>query len=89
MKPAAIAGFFVLVALLWTFPLQQVISYPFVFLFLGPSSVARGLADSLRAYWRRPCPFCSLHSFLFHRCIPSQLKKSRGPSLPRFFCPQS
>jgi PAS domain S-box-containing protein len=35
MKPAAIAGCFVLVALLWTFPLQHVIAYPFVFLFFG------------------------------------------------------
>jgi len=34
-KPAAISGFFVLVALLWTFLLQHVISYPFVFLFFG------------------------------------------------------
>jgi PAS domain S-box-containing protein len=35
LKPGAIAGFFVLVALLWTFPLQRVIAYPFVFLFFG------------------------------------------------------
>jgi PAS domain S-box-containing protein len=35
LKPCGIAAFFVLVALLWTFPLQQVITYPFVFLFLG------------------------------------------------------
>ncbi len=35
LKPLAIAGFFVLVALLWTFPLQHVIAYPFVFLFFG------------------------------------------------------
>ncbi len=35
VKPTGIAGFFVLVALLWTFPLQHVISYPFVFLFFG------------------------------------------------------
>jgi PAS domain S-box-containing protein len=34
-KPTAIAGFFVLVAVLWTFPLQHVIAYPFVFLFFG------------------------------------------------------
>ncbi len=34
-KPCAIAGCFVLVALLWTFPLQHVIAYPFVFLFFG------------------------------------------------------
>jgi PAS domain S-box-containing protein len=35
LKPSVIAGFFVLVALLWTFPLQHVIAYPFVFLFFG------------------------------------------------------
>ena len=35
IKPAAIAVVFVLVALLWTFPLQHVIAYPFVFLFFG------------------------------------------------------
>ncbi len=35
MRPTGISGFFVLVALLWTFPLQHVISYPFVFLFFG------------------------------------------------------
>ena len=35
MKPAAVATVFVLVALLWTFPLQHVIAYPFVFLFFG------------------------------------------------------
>lgn len=35
LKPSAIAAVFVLVALLWTFLLQHVISYPFVFLFFG------------------------------------------------------
>ena len=35
LKPLAIAVSFVLVALLWTFPLQRVIAYPFVFLFFG------------------------------------------------------
>src|SRR5580658_6219134 len=35
LKPCAIAVCFVLIALLWTFPLQQVIAYPFVFLFFG------------------------------------------------------
>jgi hypothetical protein len=34
-KPFGIASFFVLVALLWTFLLQHVIAYPFVFLFFG------------------------------------------------------
>ena len=35
IQPIAIATSFVLVALLWTFPLQHVIAYPFVFLFFG------------------------------------------------------
>lgn len=35
LKPCAIAVVFVIVALLWTFPLQHVIAYPFVFLFFG------------------------------------------------------
>lgn len=35
LKPFAIAFCFVLVALLWTFPLQHVMAYPFVFLFFG------------------------------------------------------
>ena len=34
-RPCIIAGFFVLVAFLWTIPLQHVIAYPFVFLFFG------------------------------------------------------
>ena len=35
VRPCAIADFFVLVASLWTLVLQQVIAYPFVFLFFG------------------------------------------------------
>lgn len=35
LKPLAIAVVFVLVALLWTFPLQHWMDYPFVFLFVG------------------------------------------------------
>jgi PAS domain S-box-containing protein len=34
-KPLGISSFFVVLALLWTFPLQHVIAYPFVFLFFG------------------------------------------------------
>jgi PAS domain S-box-containing protein len=34
-KPTAIAVVFVLLALLWTFPLQHIFAYPFVFLFLA------------------------------------------------------
>jgi PAS domain S-box-containing protein len=35
LKPFGISIAFVIVALIWTFPLQHVISYPFVFLFFG------------------------------------------------------
>ncbi len=35
VKPSGVAVFFVLVALLWTFPLQHWMDYPFVFLFVG------------------------------------------------------
>jgi hypothetical protein len=35
IRPCAVAGFFVLVAFLWTFPLQHFFAYPFLFLFLG------------------------------------------------------
>ena len=35
VKPMAVSFFFVFLALLWTFPLQKVMAYPFVFLFFG------------------------------------------------------
>lgn len=35
LRPCAVAGFFVLVAFLWTLFLQHFVSYPFLFLFLG------------------------------------------------------
>src|SRR5215472_18876422 len=35
LKPFTIAVVFVLVALLWTFPLQHWMDYPFIFLFLA------------------------------------------------------
>jgi len=35
LKPCAIAGFFVLVAFLWTLLFQHAIAYPFLFLFIG------------------------------------------------------
>jgi hypothetical protein len=50
LKPIAIAGFFVIVALLWTFPLQHIIAYPFVFLFLAQSWVAPGLGASAQDF---------------------------------------
>ena len=35
LRPCAVAGFFVLVAFLWTLLFQHLVSYPFLFLFLG------------------------------------------------------
>src|SRR3954471_23331507 len=35
IKPMAVSFFFVFLALLWTFPFQKVMAYPFVFLFFG------------------------------------------------------
>ena len=35
VRPLAVAGFFVLVAFLWTLLLQHLVAYPFLFLFLG------------------------------------------------------
>jgi PAS domain S-box-containing protein len=35
VQPFAVAGFFVLVAFLWTLLLQHLVAYPFLFLFLG------------------------------------------------------
>jgi PAS domain-containing protein len=35
VRPCAIAGFFVFVAFLWTLPLQHLVAYPLLFLFLG------------------------------------------------------
>ena len=54
-RPLAVAGFFVLLALLWTFPLQPVMAYPFILLFvaavIGSSwfggAIAGGMAIAL------------------------------------------
>lgn len=66
LRPAAIAIVFVVVALLWTFPLQHVIAYPFVFLFFGAimgsawfggfiaGFVAVGMSSLLIAYFFVP-----------------------------------
>ena len=35
IRPCGVAGFFVLLAFLWSFPLQRFFAYPFLFLFLG------------------------------------------------------
>ena len=71
VKPCAIAGCFVLVALLWTFPMQHVIAYPFVFLFFAAimgsawfggfvaGSIAVALSTFLITYFFIP-PFFSM-----------------------------
>jgi len=51
-KSVAVAGFFVLVAFLWTLPLQHVVAYPLLFLFLGAvmgSAWFGGIASGLAA----------------------------------------
>jgi PAS domain S-box-containing protein len=50
-KPILIAGFFVLVALLWTFLLQHVIAYPFVFLFFGAIMGSAWFGGILAGIW--------------------------------------
>ncbi len=72
MKPSAIAACFVIVALLWTFPLQHIIAYPFVFLFFGAimgsawfggfiaGIVAVAMSGLLVTYFFIP-PFYSIH----------------------------
>jgi hypothetical protein len=50
-RPVLIAGFFVLVALLWTFLLQQVIAFPFVFLFFGAIMGSAWFGGFLAGAW--------------------------------------
>jgi PAS domain S-box-containing protein len=71
VRPCAIAGFFVLVAFLWTLLFQHDIAYPFVFLFFGAvmgsawfggfiaGLVAVGLSSVLTAYCFVP-PYFSM-----------------------------
>jgi len=51
IKPLAIAVSFVLVALLWTFPLQHVIAFPFVFLFFGAVMASAWFGGFLAGTW--------------------------------------
>jgi PAS domain S-box-containing protein len=50
-KPLAISIFFVLVALIWTFPLQHVIAYPFVFLFFGAVMASAWFGGFIAGSW--------------------------------------
>lgn len=50
-KPLLVAGFFVLVALLWTFLLQHVIAFPFVFLFFGAIMGAAWFGGFVAGIW--------------------------------------
>jgi PAS domain S-box-containing protein len=51
LKPLAIAVFFVLVALIWTFPLQHVIAFPFVFLFFGAVMASAWFGGFIAGAW--------------------------------------
>ncbi len=51
LKPLAIAVCFVLVALLWTFPLQHVIAFPFVFLFFGAVMASAWFGGFIAGAW--------------------------------------
>jgi K+-sensing histidine kinase KdpD len=51
LEPLAIAVFFVLIALLWTFPLQHVIAFPFVFLFFGAVMASAWFGGFLAGAW--------------------------------------
>ncbi|HUX45852.1 MAG TPA: ATP-binding protein [Terracidiphilus sp.] len=51
LKPFAIASFFVLVALLWTFLLQHEIAYPFVFLFFGAIMGSAWFGGLISGFW--------------------------------------
>ena len=51
LKPAAIAVVSVVVALLWTFPLQHLIAYPFVFLFFGAIMGSAWFGGAIAGTW--------------------------------------
>jgi PAS domain S-box-containing protein len=51
LKPLAMAVCFVLVALLWTFPLQHVIAFPFVFLFFGAVMASAWFGGLIAGAW--------------------------------------
>ncbi len=51
LRPLAIAVFLVLVALLWTFPLQHVIAFPFVFLFFGAVMASAWFGGFIAGAW--------------------------------------
>ena len=58
VKPSGIAVFFVLVALLWTFPLQHWIDYPFVFLFIAAIMGSAWFGGRIAGFSRSSCrPF--------------------------------
>lgn len=51
LRPLLLAGSFVLVALLWTFLLQHVMAYPFVFLFLAAIMASAWFGGILAGFW--------------------------------------
>jgi len=65
VKPAAIAGYFVLLALLWTFPLQHLIAYPFVFLFFGAIVCSAWFGGFIAGLWAIVMSYVLLAFFFF------------------------
>jgi hypothetical protein len=82
LKPAAIAIFFVLVALLWTFPLQHVIAYPFVFLFFGAIMGSAWFGGFIAGAWAIVLSSTSIAFFfmppLYSIAVNSELKSYYG-----------
>ncbi|HVU48822.1 MAG TPA: hypothetical protein VHD85_22030 [Terracidiphilus sp.] len=72
IKPAVIAVYFVLLALLWTFPLQPLIAYPFVFLFFGAIVCSAWFCGFLQVCRQLQCPMSCSHSLflllVLNRC---------------------
>ncbi len=65
IKPAVIAVYFVLLALLWTFPLQPLIAYPFVFLFFGAIVCSAWFGGFLAGLWAIAMSYVLLAFFVF------------------------
>ena len=72
LKPCAIAGCFVLVALLWTFPLQHVIAYPFIFLFFGAIMGSAWFGGPIAGLMAVALSSLAITYFWFHLLFDSQ-----------------
>ena len=82
LKPVAIATVFVLVALLWTFPLQHFIAYPFVFLFFGAIMGSAWFGGFIAGAWAIVLSSISIAFFfmppLYSIAVNSELKSFYG-----------